>query len=141
MTDEGTVISCNYCYHSLVSQWKDFEDSKYPADSNRWLRKYTVRDFVCYVCGMTVSRRKIRTLEVHKFHFLKEHKAPLSALVLDTGEAVAACDSCTFSLTHQFAEYERMGVPMDLRKYNWTTAPVSEENSQDNSDQVSFWVV
>ena len=136
MTDEGTVISCNYCYFSLISQWKDFEDSKNPADNNRWLRKYSVREFICYICGLTVARRKIRTLEVQKFYFLKEHKPPCGALVLDAGEAVATCESCTFSLTHQYAEYERMGVPPELRKYNWTTVPASEENSQDNFDQV-----
>ncbi|XP_070187100.1 genetic suppressor element 1-like isoform X2 [Littorina saxatilis] len=135
MTDEGTVISCNYCYFSLISQWKDYEDSKSPADTNRWLRKYSVREFVCYICGQGVPRRKIRTLEVQKFHFLKEHKAPGGALVLDAGEAVATCDACTFSLTHQYAEYERMGVPQDLRKYNWTSVPASEENSQDHFDQ------
>ena len=140
MTDEGTVMSCNYCYFSLLNQWKQYEDSKNPADSNRWLRKYSVREFICYICGLNVSRRKIRTLEVQKFHFLKEHKAPAGSLVMDGGEAVATCDPCTFSLTHQYAEYERMGVPQELRKYNWTTVPASEENSQDNVDQVGNYV-
>lgn len=139
MTDEGTVISCNYCYFGLISQWKEFEDSKNPADSNRWLRKYSVPDFLCYICGLSVARRKIRTLEAQKFYFLKEHKPPCGALVLDAGEAVATCESCTFSLTHQYSEYERMGVPQELRKYNWTTVPASEENSQDNFDQVGTY--
>lgn len=137
VTEDGTVIACTYCYHSLVFQWREYEESKNPADSNRWLRKYSIRDFVCYVCEMVVSRRRIRSLEVDKFHFLKDHKAPLNALVLDGGEAVAVCDACSSSLTHQYAEYERMGVPMELHKYNWTKATVSEENSQDNTDAVS----
>ncbi|XP_050398933.1 genetic suppressor element 1 isoform X3 [Patella vulgata] len=121
MTDDGTVISCTYCFHSLLMQWKEYEESKNSADQNRWLRKYSVSDFICYVCGKTVTRYKIRRLDVEKFPFLKDHKVPQFSLVLDNREGVASCDTCTYSLMHQNAEYERMGVPVELRKYNWST--------------------
>ena len=51
MSEDGTVVSCNICFHSLIKQWTEFEDSKSSSDSNRWLRKYTLPDYVCYVCA------------------------------------------------------------------------------------------
>lgn len=139
-TEDGTVTACSYCFCSLITQWKEFEESKDPEDHKRWVRKYSVQDFVCYVCGTSVARKAMRTLEVHKFPFLKEHKAPPHALVFSSGEEIAACSSCAFSLRHQFAENERMGVPDDHRKYNWIQQPhqtqVVEENSSDSREQV-----
>ncbi|BFZ13529.1 hypothetical protein BsWGS_16567 [Bradybaena similaris] len=132
MAEEGTVISCSYCFYSLLNQWRDFEESKGVTDRNRWLRKYTLNEFVCYVCGMMVPRKKMRTLEVHKFLFLREHKAPPNALVMWGGEGVGACGSCHYSLSHQFTEFERLGLPMELRKYNWTVQHHTEENSNDH---------
>jgi hypothetical protein len=139
MGEDGTVVTCNYCYYSLISQWKEFEESKNPANRNRGLRRYNVKKYVCYICGQVCSRRRVRTLEARKYHFLKDHKPPPGALIMDGGEAVSTCDLCTFSLTHQLAEYDRMGVPPELRKYNWTTVPMAEDSSQENSgDQVSL---
>ncbi|ESO82762.1 hypothetical protein LOTGIDRAFT_155782 [Lottia gigantea] len=136
MTDDGTVISCTYCFHSLLMQWKEYEESNNPTDQNRWLRKYSVSDFVCYVCGKSVEKCKVRTLEVIKFPFLKEHKAPPYSLIIDNGEGIASCDTCYYSLMHQNAEYERMGVPVELRKYNWMQQPPNiEEISYDGCDQ------
>ncbi|CAG5129219.1 unnamed protein product [Candidula unifasciata] len=134
MAEEGTVISCSYCFYSLLNQWRDFEESKGVTDRNRWLRKYTLNEFVCYVCGMMVARKKMRTLEVQKFLFLREHKAPANALVMWGGEGVGVCGSCHYSLSHQFTEFERLGLPMELRKYNWTVQHHTEENSNDAHD-------
>ncbi|KAH9503544.1 hypothetical protein Btru_068154 [Bulinus truncatus] len=126
--EEGIVISCSYCYYSLLNQWKDYEEFKMPGDLDRFKRKYKLHEFVCYVCGMMVPRKKLRTLEVQKFLFLREHKAPSNALVMWGGQAVGACSSCHFSLTHQYTEFERLGLPLELRKYNWTVQHHQEEN-------------
>ncbi|CAL1547551.1 unnamed protein product [Lymnaea stagnalis] len=134
MTEDGIVISCSYCYYSLLNQWKEFEESKVHADLNRWLRRYKLNEFVCFVCGMMVPRKKLRTLEVQKFLFLREHKAPSNALVMWGGQAVGACGSCHFSLTHQYTEFERLGLPIELRKYNWTVQHHTEESSSDTQN-------
>ena len=141
LSEDGSVLACQYCYHSLLNQWRDFEESKGTADRNRYLRKYTLNEFVCFVCGTGVPRRKMRTLEVRKYPFLREHKAPPTALVMWAGEAVGACGSCHYSLIHQLADFERLGLPLELRKYNWTVQhkdvmPGVDENSCDTQDSM-----
>ncbi|KAJ8302757.1 hypothetical protein KUTeg_019153 [Tegillarca granosa] len=137
MSDDGTVISCNFCFSSLLRQWNEQEESKNP-ENNRWLRKYAEPDFVCFVCAKNIKRKNVRPLELKNFPFLREHKFPPSALLLDGGEHVAACKSCTYSLMHQFNEFERMGVPKEMRKYNWMqSGHVDDENSKDNQEEDS----
>ena len=60
------------------------------------------------------------------------------------GESVGCCSLCHYSLTHQLAEYERLGLPAELRKYNWTVQQPGaqqhqhlDENSCDTQDSVS----
>ena len=119
ITEEGSVTACNICYHTLMKQWSDFEQSTNPADSNRWLRKYVMLNYSCYVCAVVCERKYLRSLSTEKFHFLKEHKAAPDSLIMDDGQMVAVCKSCAYSLMQQYAEFERMGLPMELRKYNW----------------------
>ena len=140
MTEEGSVLTCSYCYHGLFNQWKDFEESKGLTDKNRWLRKYTINEFVCFVCGTSVARKKMRTIEVQKFPFLRDHTHPPKSLVMWNGEAVGGCATCHFSLTHQYADFERLGLPLELRKYNWTVQHHVhlDENSCDTQDSVSI---
>ena len=119
MGDDGTVVSCSYCYYSLLSQWKMYEESKDPDDHKRWVRKYAVGEFICYVCSRGVSRKSLRNLEVKKFSFLTDHPVPKQAIAINDGDNVVVCQSCHFSLSHQLAEYERLGLPYELHKYNW----------------------
>ncbi|KAL4234326.1 hypothetical protein ACF0H5_005977 [Mactra antiquata] len=136
LTEDGAVIVCKLCFHSILRQWNEFEQSRNPADSNRWLRKYSLPNYICYVCAVENERKFTRTIAVENFNFLKEHKAPPGALVIDDGHRVAVCKSCAYSLMQQFSEYERMGVPHQLRKFNWIqkTSHVDScnEESQDN---------
>lgn len=122
MTEDGTVVACKYCYHLLLAQWKEYETSAMPSDSNRWLRKYSLKEFVCYVCSARTTRKRMRTLPVKPFYFLKEHKCPVGAIVMDSGDSVATCRKCYASLLHQMKEYDRMGLPVEMRKYNWIPA-------------------
>ena len=89
MSEEGTVVTCDFCYRSLMQQWMQYEESTNPADSNRWLRKYAIQESVCcYVCSNAVKRKNFQTLCKTKFPFLKEHLAPSNALILDGGQTV-----------------------------------------------------
>ncbi|GFO34766.1 BTB/POZ domain-containing protein at5g03250-like [Plakobranchus ocellatus] len=158
--EDGGAITCAYCYYSLLNQWRDYEEGAkrvHPAESagdnsrdSRWLRKYSLAEFACFVCGnLDVPRRSMRTLEVHKYGFLREHRAPPQALVMWGGECIGCCSWCHYSLTHQLAEYERLGLPPELRKYNWTVQQSGgqqqhhlDENSCDTQDstQDNHWV-
>ncbi|XP_014770320.1 genetic suppressor element 1 isoform X2 [Octopus bimaculoides] len=135
MSDEGTVMSCQYCYHMLLKQWKDYENCKTPGTSNRWLRKYVLKNFTCYVCSRTAERKKICTLQVPKFPFLKDHKVPQGALVMDSGESVVVCKGCSRSLHRQFTEFERMGLRLELRKYNWIQPPGGDDSMDEQHSQ------
>lgn len=136
MSDEGTVMSCQFCYHMLLIQWKDYENSKTPGTSNRWLRKYIMKNFICYVCSRSAERTKVCTLQVQKFPFLKDHKFPPGSLIMDNGENVVVCKGCSRSLLRQYAEFERIGLRLELRKYNWIQRP-GDEYLDDADSQVS----
>ncbi|XP_053402473.1 genetic suppressor element 1-like isoform X2 [Mercenaria mercenaria] len=139
LTEDGTVIVCKLCFHSVLRQWTEYEQSSNPADSNRWLRKYHLPNYICYVCAVENERKFTRTISVENFNFLKEHKAPKGSLVIDDGRRVAVCKSCAYSLMQQFSEYERMGVPHQLRRFNWMQKlnqnipdMCNDDESQDN---------
>jgi hypothetical protein len=144
MTEDGTVIVCKICFYSLVRQWHEYEKSINPADSNRWLRKYTLSNYICYVCGVESERKYTRTIPTDKFDFLKGHNAPRGSLVIDEGQRVAVCKSCAYSLMQQYAEFERMGVPQQLRKFNWTSNTnnsMLHDSSTEEECQVCFYLL
>ena len=74
MAEDGGIVSCSYCYFSLLNQWRDYEegvkrtqqpDYTSEGSDNRWMRKYSLTEFACFVCGnVDVPRRSMRTLEV-----------------------------------------------------------------------------
>lgn len=59
----------------------------------------------------------------------------LGALTLSNGESVVTCLTCFDSLTLQWKDYERMKVPIEMRKYNWITV------SPPNKDEVPLPLV
>ncbi|XP_021379248.1 genetic suppressor element 1-like isoform X2 [Mizuhopecten yessoensis] len=139
MSEDGTVMACNICYHALLKQWNEQEESKNPAENNRWLRKYTVPEMIgCYVCSKNVKRRNTQIISIAQFPSLKDHPVPANALVVDGGEGITACGICSNSLGLQYAEFERMGVPIEMRKYNWVNASQSdaaEDQKADNQNE------
>lgn len=133
LTEDGTVIVCKVCFYSLLKQWSEYEQSQNPAHSNRWLRKYNLPNYVCYVCAVENERKNMRTISVKNFNFLLDHKAPKRSLVIDEGQRVVVCKSCAYSLMKQFTEYDRMGVPHKLRKFNWIQKSSNTVESGDES--------
>ena len=80
MAEDGGIITCAYCYYSLLNQWRDYEEggkrvqsTEFAGESsgdNRWLRRYSLTEFACFVCGnLGVPRRSMRTLEVMYISF------------------------------------------------------------------------
>lgn len=119
MTEEGSVVVCSICFHMLLKQWNLFEEYPNAETINRWQRRYVMPDFVCYVCAKRTNRKHVKMLEAAKFPFLKEIKCPPDSLILNGGLLVIACKPCALDLNQQFSEYERLKVPIGLRKYNW----------------------
>lgn len=119
MTEEGFVIVCSICFHMLLKQWNLFEEYPNAETVNRWHRRYVMPDFVCYICAKRTDRKQVKMLEAAKFPFLKDIKCPPDSLILNGGLLVIACKPCALDLNQQFSEYERLKVPIGLRKYNW----------------------
>ena len=73
---DNTHVVCTFCYHSLIAQWAAYQLSAYPEDRDPNSRVYNLRDFICYVCGVTTYRTLVRSISVKDFPFLLEHKRP-----------------------------------------------------------------
>lgn len=132
LSNDGNALACMFCYHSLVSQWLAYETSTYPEDENRWLRRYNTHNYVCYICGITTYRKRVCSISVKNFPFLLEHSRPAGALTILNGECVVTCQTCFESITSQWKDFERMKVPVEMRKYNWIVLPPppDDENSR-----------
>lgn len=132
LRNDSSALVCMFCYHSLISQWLAYESSPFPEDSNRWHRRYNTNNYVCYICGITTYRKRVCTISVKDFPFLLEHSRPPGALTVLNGECVVTCQTCFESVTSQWKDFERMKVPVELRKYNWIVLPppADDENSR-----------
>lgn len=134
MTEEGTVIVCSICFHMLIKQWNFFEEYPSAESINRYHRRYVMPSFVCYICAKCTDRKNVKILEAAKFPFLKDIKCPQDSLVLHGGLLVIACKPCAIDLNQQFAAYERLKVPVALRKYNWVQRMTSNDRSEQDTE-------
>ncbi|XP_023217672.1 uncharacterized protein LOC111620060 [Centruroides sculpturatus] len=137
LAEDGSTLVCTFCFHSLIAQWLAYETSAQPEDDNCWQRKYNCHHYVCYICGIMTYRKRIRSITILDFPFLVEHPRPPGALTLDNGESVVTCLTCFESLTSQWKDFERMKVPVEMRKYNWIVLPPPPETVTDMNTSVS----
>ncbi|XP_022238284.1 uncharacterized protein LOC106478891 [Limulus polyphemus] len=128
LTDYGSCLVCTFCYHSLMAQWFAYETSPYAEDGHPWDRKYNTHHYVCFICGTTTYRQRVRTIFVRDFPFLIDHPRPPGALTLANGRSVVTCLTCYEFLMSQWKDFERMKVPVELRKYNWIVLPPPPES-------------
>ncbi|XP_076353975.1 uncharacterized protein LOC143248890 isoform X2 [Tachypleus tridentatus] len=128
LTDYGSCLVCTFCYHSLMAQWFAYEASPYAEDGYPWDRKYNTHHYVCFICGTTTYRQRVRTIFVRDFPFLIDHPRPPGALSLANGRSVVTCLTCYEFLMSQWKDFERMKVPVELRKYNWIVMPPPPES-------------
>jgi len=62
LREDGTALVCTFCYHSVMVQWSQYQDTRNPVSPSN--RKYNLNDYVCYVCTIKTYRKRIRALRV-----------------------------------------------------------------------------
>ena len=123
---EGTAVACEICYNNLMVQWKAYEGSAIPEDSNRWRRKYLVTTIKCYLCSKQVSRTLSGAVNKRLITFPPNHHPPETGIVVNNGRDVVLCDGCQKEVQRDLEAMDDSDAALGL--LTW------QQNSQDKDE-------
>ncbi|CAL8096395.1 unnamed protein product [Orchesella dallaii] len=123
--EDGSTYLCAFCHASLEAQWNVYESQQVVPPPNR---KYSFQKFICAVCGVETYRKRIRALPFQEFPFLEKTRQP-GSITLGNNPLAIVCLDCSETLWAQSAEYDRWGLPVHKRHFNWMARPPPPEDS------------
>lgn len=125
LREDGSTYLCAFCHASLEAQWIIYESQQVIPPPNR---KYNIQKFICAVCGVETYRKRIRALPFQEFPFLEKQRQP-GSITLGNNPLAVVCLDCSETLWAQSAEYDRWGLPVQKRHFNWMARPPPPEDS------------